>query len=94
MTTRQGSGSTEKSSSSYQPRSQRTDFITAASSLSSSKPSQPDPGFNNKFAHLKLDVEDVDDEDDGDEVEDDDDEENDIENDDQEEQHKKQPVEA
>lgn len=93
MTSRQSSGSTDKSSS-YQPRSQRTDFITAASSLSSSKPQQPEPGFNNKFAHLKLDVEDVDDEDDGDEVEDDDDEENDIENDDQEEQHRKQPVEA
>lgn len=94
MTSRQSSGSTEKSSS-YQPRSQRTDFIAAASSLSSSKPPQPEPGFNNKFAHLKLDVEDVDDEDDGDEVEDDnDDEENDIENDDQEEQHRKQPVEA
>lgn len=80
VTSRQSNTSTEKPA--YQPRGPRPDYASMAANSASNK--QPETGFINKFAHLKLDVEDVDD-DNGDEVE------NEAEDEDQE---KHQPVEA
>lgn len=81
VTSRQSNTSTEKPA--YQPRGPRPDYASMAANTASNK--QPETGFINKFAHLKLDVEDVDDHDDdvGDEDEAED-----------EDQEKHQPVEA